>query len=299
MYSETQEEPVIYLGLRDESFKALIRGLLERGKLKAKYIDLLTSDESMKVYGQAFTAASANPVENYEIFEQLGDVSANKFIVWYAYRRFPQLECPLGVKVVARLRINYGARQSFSEIGERLGFWPYISADEDDRLRKKKDKLEDCVESFIGCTEYLLDKAFRPGVGYAIVYDILANIFDEIPMSLRYEDLYDAKTRLKELFDVYKSRLGTWVFVDNRNDMLAISEVYRIPVGSRNKQVIKVSEGDNDIVQKAPSDWEKMGEGKAAKKGDAQQKAAEAGLKLLNNHGWVKEIPEEYKFFCD
>ena len=279
MYSETQEEPIVYLGLRDESFRDLIRGLLERGKLKAKYIDLLTTDESMKVYGQAFTAASANPDVNYEIFEQLGDVSANKFIVWYAYRRFPQLECPLGVKVVARLRINYGARQSFSEIGERLGFWPYISASEDDRLRKKKDKLEDCVESFIGCTEYLLDKAFRPGVGYAIVYDILSSIFDEIPMSLRYEDLYDAKTRLKELFDLYKSKLGTWAFVDNRDDMLAISQVYMIPPNSRNKQVIKrkIGVGENDVIQEAPSDWQMMGEGKAAKKGDAQQKAAEVG----------------------
>ena len=302
MYSETQEEPVVYLGLRDDSFRDLIRGLLERGKLKAKYIDLLTTDESMKVYGHAFTAASANPEENYEIFEQLGDVSANKFIVWYAYRRFPQLECPLGVKVVARLRINYGARQSFSDIGERLGFWPYISASEDDRLRKKKDKLEDCVESFIGCTEYLLDRAFRPGVGYAIVYDILSSIFDEIPMSLRFEDLYDAKTRLKELFDLYKSKLGTWAFVNNRDDMLAISQVYMIPTTSRNKQVIKRKVGGTDkdiVVEEAPSDWQFMGEGKAAKKADAEQKAAEAGLKLLNENGWVKEIPEEYKFFCE
>jgi dsRNA-specific ribonuclease len=298
MYSETQEETVVYLGLRDQSFRDLIRGLLEKGKLKAKYIDLLTSDESMKVYGQAFTAASANPDENYEIFEQLGDVSANKFIVWYAYRRFPQLKCPSGVKVVARLRINYGARQSFSDIGERLGFWPYISASEDDRLRKKKDKLEDCVESFIGCTEYLLDNAFRPGVGYAIVYDILSNIFDEIQMSLRYEDLYDAKTRLKELFDLYKTQLGSWIFVDNRDDKLAISQVYMIPANSRNKQVIKRKIGDN-IIEEAPSDWKLMGEGKAAKKGDAQQKAAEAGLKLLNENGWVKEIPEEYKYFCE
>lgn len=298
MYSETQEEPVVYLGLRDQSFRDLIRGLLEKGKLKAKYIDLLTSDESMKVYGQAFTAASANPDDNYEIFEQLGDVSANKFIVWYAYRRFPQLKCPSGVKVVARLRINYGARQSFSNIGERLGFWPYISASEDDRLRKKKDKLEDCVESFIGCTEYLLDNAFRQGVGYAIVYDILSNIFDDIPMSLRYEDLYDAKTRLKELFDLYKTQLGSWIFVDNRDDKLAISQVYMIPANSRNKQVIKRKIGDN-IIEEAPSDWNLMGEGKAAKKGDAQQKAADAGLKLLNENGWVKEIPEEYKYFCE
>ena len=295
------EQTVVYLGLRDESFKKLIINLLNKGKLKPKYIEALTTTENMKAYNNAFTAASANKDNNYEIFEQIGDVSANKFIVWYAYRRFPQLDCPLGVKVVARLRINYGARQSFAEIGENLGFWPYISADEEERMRKKKDLLEDCVESFIGCTEQLLDKKFRPGVGYAIVYDILANIFDDIPMSLKYENLYDSKTRLKELFDVHKEQLGSWVYIDSRDELLATSTVYQIPAESRNTQPIKIKNGPgkNDYLQKPQSDWSSLGTGKAAKKSDAQQKAAEAGLRFLISHGWVKEIPDEYKFFCD
>ena len=91
----------IYLGNRGAPFKVLIRSLLKRGKLKPKYIDLLTNDENIKLYGRAFTAQSADPKNNYEIYEQLGDVSANKFIVWYAYRRFPQLECPEGTMVLS------------------------------------------------------------------------------------------------------------------------------------------------------------------------------------------------------
>ena len=215
----------IYLGSRGQDFKNMIVGLLKRGNLKAKYIDLLTDEKSLLAYGQAFTAVTADKVDNYERFEQIGDVTANKFIVWYAYRRFPQLDCTDGVKVVARLRINYGAKQFFAPLGEQLGFWPFISAAEDGvernmyyRNRNKKDLLEDCIEAFIGCTEYLLDKAFRPGVGYGIVYDILASIFDEIDMSLRYEDLYDAKTRLKETFDSYKN-LGGWHFLDGREEV--------------------------------------------------------------------------------
>ncbi len=113
---------IIYQGPRGPSFKALIYGLMERGNLKDKYIDLLTDEANMKKFSKAFTAASANKEKNYEIYEQLGDVSANKFIVWYAYQRFPQLQCPLGVKVVARLRINYGAKNSFAEIANNLGF---------------------------------------------------------------------------------------------------------------------------------------------------------------------------------
>jgi hypothetical protein len=48
---------------------------------------------------------------------------------------------------------------------------------------------------------------FCEGVGYAIVYTILKSIFDNMNISLKYEDLYDAKTRLKELCDMYKTQL--------------------------------------------------------------------------------------------
>ena len=280
---------IVYEGSRGSDFKKVIRDLLVKGKLKPEYIDALTNDENMKEYSKAFTAASADPMNNYEIFEQIGDLTANKFIVWYAYKRFPQLNCPLGVKVVARLRINYGARQSFSELGEKLGFWPYISATEEERGRKKKDLLEDCVESFVGVTEYLLDSMFRPGVGYGVVYDILSSIFDEIDISLKYEDLYDAKTRLKELFDAFPT-LGTWTYVDTRDDLLATSSIYLVPANlpKPGKQNTKAQRG-----------WVLLGTGTASKKADAQQKASELGLKSLNAQGYVKPVPDEYKTFCN
>ena len=60
----------------------------------------------------------------------------------------------------------------------------------------------------------------------------------------------------------------------------------------------KVGPGKQDVITKPRPEWNKLGSGKAAKKADAQQKAAEAGLNTLNAMGWVKEIPEEYKYFC-
>ena len=293
----------IYLGSRGQDFKNMIVGLLKRGNLKAKYIDLLTDEKSLLAYGQAFTAVTADKVDNYERFEQIGDVTANKFIVWYAYRRFPQLDCTDGVKVVARLRINYGAKQFFAPLGEQLGFWNFISAAEDGvernmyyRNKNKKDLLEDCIEAFIGCTEYLLDKAFRPGVGYGIVYDILASIFDEIDMSLRYEDLYDAKTRLKETFDSYKN-LGGWHFLDGREEVgegysMAKSVLYQMPQNTP-QQPIKNAQGD--LPQRG---WIPIGTGVSAKKSDAQQLAAEQGINTLKKMGYFKAAPEEYSRFC-
>lgn len=265
----------IYFGKRDESFKKLIVGLLQRGKLTSKYIDILTDEPSMKLYSQAFTSSSADINSNYEIFEQLGDVSANKFIIWYSYRRFPQLACPLGVKVVARLRINYGAKQSFFKIANNLGFWDYISASLEERGHKKKDLLEDSLESFCGVTEYILDMRTRNGVGNAIVYDILASIFDEIDMSLQYSELYDAKTRLKETFDKFPE-LGKLKYTQEKNELITISTVWR--------------QLGNNLIR--------LGSSSANKKTDAQQKAASKAIDTLKSQGYFKEPPSEYKLFC-
>ena len=267
----------IYLGNRGNDFKSFIDCILKKGKLKAKYRKILTDDSSMQIYASAFTSELVDANNNYQVLEQVGDLTGNKFIVNYMYERFPQLDCTEGVKVVARLRINYGAKQSFSEIARKLGFWPFISATNDMRQRKMKPLLEDVFEAFLGATERILDRKKRVGVGYAIVYDILATIFDEMDISLRYEDLYDAKTRLKELFDVHQDKLGSLVYKEDRMDHITISTVYRV-------------KGRNYI---------KIGKGSAALKSDTQQNAAAAGLETLNKQGWVKPVPPIYKKFIN
>ena len=176
MEKNSLSETTIYFGPRGNDFKSLIQKLLQKGNLKPKYINLLTDNESMEIYNNAFTSSTANETNNYEIFEQLGDVTANKFIVWYMYRRFPQLNCTEGVKVIARLRINYGAKQSFFTIAESIGFWPYITASDEQRNKKRKSLLEDALEAFIGATEFLIDTRIKQGVGYSIVYDILEKL---------------------------------------------------------------------------------------------------------------------------
>lgn len=271
------EDNEIFTGDRGQKFQKLITGILKRGGLGGDHITKYTNGENMAIFSQAFTAVSADPDVNYEIYEQLGDVTANKFIVWYMYRRFPQLKTPLGVKVVARLRINYGARQTFNEIGDRLGFWDFISASVDDRSRKKKDLLEDCVESICGAIESIIDDDSRPGVGNAVVYNILKSIFDEIPISLKYEDLYDAKTRLKELFDFHKGTIGKLQYDKTRDEGSGMfRSTVRIVGGSMSRF---------------------YGIGNATKLKDAEQRAAQRLLDILATNGVNKPVPPEYAIF--
>ena len=300
----------IYNGARDQQFKDFIFGLLKRGKVKTKYVNKLLSKENLELYSHSFTAASANSEENYEIFEQLGDLSANKFIVWYMYERFPFLKTPKGVKVVARLRINYGATQSFASLAEKLGFWPFISAAIDGttngckyRNRNKKDLLEDVFEAFIGCTEFILDNEFRTGVGYGIVYDILSSIFNEIPISLAYDDLFDPKTRLKEIFDSFPD-LGTWGFtnvreeIDEENHSVSKCSLYLIPKGSSQKPIKqKTGPRPNDFIELPHQNWVFMCTSTSSTKTQSQQKASSIGIDILAKKGYIKVIPDEYKLF--
>jgi dsRNA-specific ribonuclease len=265
----------IYLGDRGENFKSVILNLLKKGKISQKYIDILTSKESMKIYDSAFTSELVDEVNNYQVYEQLGDLSGNKFIVYYIYNRFPHLKCAEGVKVVARLRINYGSKNSFCSIAEQYGFWDYISATNETRQRRKKPLLEDVFEAFLGATELILDSHTSVGVGYACVHRILEAIFDDIDISLKYEDLYDGKTRLKELFDMSGDKLGNLVYDDIKEDNLTKSKVYRVKDGSK-------------IF---------LGEGVASLKPDAQQTASAVALSTLKSQGHFKKPPSVYSKF--
>jgi dsRNA-specific ribonuclease len=277
-YKKTDEEEVIYLGPRGDEFKAFIKSLLEKGRLFPKYIDLLLSEESMIEYGKAFTSDTVDIDNNYQVYEQLGDVVINKFIVKYMYKKFPELRCSEAVKIVSRMKIVYGSKEEFFDIAEPLGFKKFISATETERKRQERSLIEDVFEAFIGCTEDLLDNYTRQGVGNAICYDILTSIFDELPINIDYYELVDAKTILKETFDVFKE-LGTLVYEEKRIDPaseITTSEVYQVL--GRSKNLIATATG--------------------YKKSKAQQNAAKMAVKYLATKGYKKPVPEVYIKFC-
>mgnify|MGYP001567063145 FL=1 len=249
--------------------------------MKNKIFKILKKNKNFE---SVFTSKDVDPNNNYEMYELLGDVSANHFIKQYMVRRFKQLHCAGGVKIVARLLINYGSKQKFFQFAENLGFWPFISATCDQRNNQKKKLLEDTFEAFLGMVESTLDDMWvqnkQPtyGCGYNAVYKILKSIFDDIPISLKYEDLYDAKTRLKELFDKFRE-LGILKYEEdarNPEDKLTTSRIYSV-------------KSDGQVI---------LGHGTAALKQDAQQKAASIAINFLKNRGFVKEIPSEYRELC-
>ena len=274
------EQNPLYIAPRGEPFICLIRNILELGKLKKKYIDLLTDKKNIKIYEQVFTHPTVDSEINYEFFEILGDQTVNKAIVWYLTRRYPFLHSPLGVKIISRLKINLVAKKTFADIGSDLKLWNFVSVDEDTRQNRMKKTLEDVFEAFFGATEYILDSQIRNGVGYAICYNIIENLFNDIKISLKYEDLYDAKSRLKENFDYHKKIKSGILFNEkyetNKVEKINYVSVYNVLPDGRKIEI---------------------GKGSAALKEDAEQRAAENAIQNLKRSGALKPIPEEYSNF--
>ena len=227
----------------------------------------------MELYAQAFTHQSVDPARNYEFLEFLGDSTLNKSIAFYLAERFPHLQCPEGVKVLTRLKINLISRKSFAGIAETLRFWDFVRTLEQTHDSKRQKVLEDVFEAFFGATEWLVERRMGVGHGYHTCYALVSTFLAEIPISLRYEDLFDPKTRLKELFDFFRDRIGTLKYVNEKRDFMHHVSVFRVVNGREIE----------------------MGRGAAQLKVDAQQKASELAIEHLAKRNFRKDVPALYR----
>lgn len=225
------------------------------------------------VFQAAFTSRGYNEYKNYEFFEQIGDLSINKFVVTYASKRFPQLRSSNGVGVIAKLRILYASKDTLSALSEKLGIDKFIKCTQEEKIDKNKYQsiLEDVFEAFFGALEFVLDKKFGVvGVAYIFVYRILERIFDELDIKIDYESLVDAKTRLNELKDEYKINIK---YVDTKLDNGNFESKLFI----------------NNLL---------AGIGVSSVKKKSQITASEHGLQWMQtNMNIIKVVPERFKNF--
>lgn len=280
-------------GIRGKEFKQFIFNLLRKGNVKDKYVHILLENDAMDLYSKAFTNPTADPNNNYEILEKIGDSTCNKAIIWYIYRKFPKLESkPQGLMIFSRLFHTLQSTETFSKLGLSLGFEKYISYGymrvkdryEDVMKVKRNGVLEDCFEAFFGATELLIDRKTREGVGYAICNEIFKGMIEDMPFpSIKYEDLFDPITRLKELFDYNfpgRGRLGKYEYVseenpDEENKIKTVSIIWTNSNGIK----MTIAGGTGSLKEKA----------KAV--------AAENALLFFKSKGYEKVPPYDYKEF--
>jgi dsRNA-specific ribonuclease len=176
------------------------------------------------------------------------------------------------------LKANHVSKKSLSDIARKLGFMEHIVYDKN--KENETNLLEDVFEAFFGFTVHLLDENYMYGIGHGIVYDILASIFDDIDVSLEYNDLYDAKTRLKELFDRHRTKLGNFKHKIHMNDD-SLNNKLTIYYHTYNGGFIIVGKCENEHI-----------------KGERVRKASEQALDFFHEQGFENDT-NSLRLFCD
>lgn len=292
-------------------FRQCITNVLKKSKLKKKTINTILDDpENIRTFEKAFTHYSYNAYENYEFFELIGDSVLNNAIVIYFFRKYPALNNIWGVTVLSRLKINLISTRYFAAFARDLGFQPYIKIKFIQKCQSEK-VLEDVFEAFFGALFYILDLHFhnkKYNKSFLVIYQIVEQLLDNTRISFAYNDLFDAKTRLKETFDCYKN-LGALKYEVIKDQQLHqyTARVYKcLPFGhghgrhdgNRNNNGDGNGNNDGDGNGNNESEKELMGIANHPLKGQAEQEAAKDALVYLKErHNVQKPLPHCYLKF--
>lgn len=276
----------IHRGKRGEKFNNFIKNfitfnnneksILIKTNLYQDIIEYLLTENSLKYYDRALTTKYVNENNNYELFELLGDSSIDKFLNQYARKKFPQLEHSQGVDILSKIKNKYRAKTFLANLSNIFGFQPYITYTEDKWNIFKTTILEDCFESMIGVTEFLIEKYFQnkyTGIGYIFIYRLLEEIFSKYQnITIQYEELVDAKIRIAELKDFLKKNNQTQLFENYIQNKETKKFTYKYIFGT-----------------------EVVGQYEAMSKKQAKEFAAKKALiTLKDKYGIEKTIPDRY-----
>jgi dsRNA-specific ribonuclease len=285
---------------RGKDFVDTIRNILiNYTKIKEDYINILLSDpNNIKLYENAFTSNSVNSfkdsetekvledgnsTENNAIYKFYGDNIFENFMVWYLFRRFPSLRSANNVKIIARLKINYGPNKVFPIFANKYNFLEYTSSSFFERDRNENSLNQNVFSAFLGATSIIFDKeCMVNGVGYSVCYEILKKFFNEdvdLKLPSKFEELDSPITTLKQFFDKNKYKIGIDLYgYECTQDR--INNVYNCDIKFKSSRSI-------DVVSS----------GTAHLKKDAEKMAAINALQYLENKGYSLETQPKKKNF--
>lgn len=241
-----------------QSFKDFIISLLRRGDLNEKICEKFFNKYE-KEFQIAFTHRTFDPINNYEYYEFLGDAILGACVGKYVLEWDKKI---VSVKYLTRLKHNITSKDQLSHIAYKCNFFDHIRLG-NGSITTKKDRgmlyykteilpkmvktplededfrswLEDSFEAFLGLTSIIIDSNSKTNsLGFVICFKIVKSFLDEIEFSLKYEDIFDAKTRYKELCDKRWGFNGCLKYFETKDDNGKTwhkTQVYGYPFGDR------------------------------------------------------------------
>ncbi len=187
----------------DVTFKSFIKSTLKLTGLNNAHIDCLTDEKGMFEFKKAFTHSSVDPVNNYEFYEFMGDLTLNKFVIFYAVEKIPSIKQSSNMGLAHSIKEHFQQKTYISPLAKQYGFESYIrfTRREGEKEISMRSLLEDTFEAFLYCLESQIDKRIAKYTGWGTVYQFLSNIFTEVEIPTDYSKLKDPISKMKELFE--------------------------------------------------------------------------------------------------
>jgi ribonuclease-3 len=262
----------------------LLIKILQNGNIAdatiAKYLRYLNIFES------AFAHKSYEGHTDSELLKFIGDPSLDMCVIDYIHQRFPTLH---DQRWMTHIRHSITSKGLFAKYAEELGFWEYIKyggyytisleASEDKQTNKKYHELLDStLRSVLGALITISNKLFATGFGNTLVYNFLTYYLNGQDIGIGYEDIFDAKTRLNNLYRVMNWPSKNIYRTDQINEEdekpLFQATVSGTPKG--NPMILAIATNHS--------------------KAEAEQDAAQSALNYLKNHFKIA-VADKYPHF--
>ena len=267
-------------------FKNFILSLLRRLDLTQQSLDMFTDEESMIEFSRAFTHKTWSKTFNYERYEFLGDTIINDAVAHYISVTFPHIQ---NVAWMTRIKHTLISKKYLAGLAHKAKFLKFIRYG--DKLRpimacsyEKANAslnkeylsiLEDVFEAFIGALRNIVDKQTVDGIGGVIARNMVHTFLDKKTISVNYDDIFDPKSRLKEIYDKYhwgfsvrnKGNHGTFtasMVIGREMNGSSSVEVYGYPYGTKDnissiRRLLRITLGFSSEVAKLNAAKQSLG----------------------------------------
>ncbi len=270
--------------MADPEYVKFLEMLLRRGKLKDANIHKILDESNLVEFNKARTHSSWDPIDNHQLYEFLGDVVINEFVAFYIRERYPRV---ISVKWLTRIKHYAISKKQLAILARAEGLEKHILhkilvPNVMENSIEYMSVLEDIMEAFFGCLVISMKNVgFHHGAAVEVSHNILRSFFDVDDINMEYTVVFDAISRLKELYES-KPKPYKWpttkdqLYKFGKNGNLHVVALYGWPKGNRTvtpeNRVVLATATDTDIDR-------------------AKQAASAKALKVLDSSYGIQEFP--------
>lgn len=184
-----------------QQLQNLLRELLvKRGDFRREWLPKVFSDDAMKIWHMAFTHSSADPENNYEQLEFVGDTLVNLIIANYVAKRFPHKS----VQFLTVVKHSLISENTLPTLARELNFEEYITIDPNAENVSMYKVLEDVYEAFFGALIKVCDlNGWVSGVAFEIAKHIVEGQLETMHIGTTADEVLDPVSWVKEMYEKY------------------------------------------------------------------------------------------------